>query len=65
MPVYTYSVQVNEGKEQLTFIKKYDSLRACVADLDNNKNKNTRTLQLRIKHNHLYHNLRVSHTPLT
>jgi hypothetical protein len=57
-PVYTYS---SNGK---FFIKRYSSLRACVADLDGSRNVNTKTLLLRIKHKELYHGLRVSFTPL-
>lgn len=64
MTVYTYSEVTVNGETTLQFVKKYSSLRECVADLDQNRNKNTKTLQLRIKHNALYHNLRVSHTPL-
>lgn len=64
MPVYTYSEVTVNGETKLQFVKQYSSLRECVADLDGDRNKNTKTLQLRIKHNGLYRNLRVSHTPL-
>ena len=64
-PIYTYQENEIEGKTRLTFIKKYSSSRACVADLDGNRKKNTATLKLRIKHGTLYHGLRVSFSPLT
>ena len=58
IPVYTYSA------DGTTFIKRYNSLRECVKELEGNSNTNTKSLELRIEHKQLYNGLRVSYTPL-
>lgn len=63
-PIYAYTQETVNDNVKLTIHKKYDSTRACVADLDKNRNKNTQTLLLRAKHGGLYKGYRVSLVPL-
>lgn len=58
IPVYTYSA------DGTTFIKRYNSLRECLKELEGNRNSNTKSLELRVEHKQLYHGLRVSYIPL-
>jgi len=56
--VFGYNPDLIEGN-----YREWTSMRACVAELENNRDFNTKSLSLRIHHNQRYHGYFVSLTP--